>query len=117
MRKHRRDPMAISPLDLQTLFTQMDKVGKQEMAQRDGAAVLQSVQNIRHQQQTDVRLRSVNETQDTGDGTEGIKDKNGGRQGHGEHKNQAAEDTEEHTEEGSGFFRDPDLGRNIDVSL
>ena len=108
--------MAISPLDLQTLFTQMDKVGKQEMAQRDGAAVLQSVQQARQQQQTDERVRSVNEAQNTGEGAEGIKDKNSGHagHGHGEHKNQSAE---EHAEEGDGVIRDPALGRNIDVSL
>ena len=111
--------MAISPLDLQTLFTQMDKVGKQEMAQRDGAAVLQSVQQARQQQQTDERVRSVNESQDTGEGSEAIKDKNGGRAGQeqGEQKNQSEEETEKNTKEKDGVIRDPNLGRNIDVSL
>ena len=111
--------MAISPIDLQTLFTQMDKVGKQEMAQRDGAAVLQSIQNARQQQQTDERVRSVNESQDTGEGSEAIKDKNGGRAGQeqGEQKNQSEEETEKNTKEKDGVIRDPNLGRNIDVSL
>ena len=111
--------MAISPLDLQTLFTQMDKVGKQEAAQRDGAAILQSVQQARQQQQTDERVRSVNEAQNTGEGSEAIKDRNGGRAGQGqeEEKNLSPEETEETAEKEDGIIRDPDLGRNIDVSL
>lgn len=110
--------MAISPLDLQTLFTQMDKVGRQEAAQRDGAAILQSIQQAKQQQQTDERVRSVNEAQNTGEGSEAIKDKNGGRAGQEQDgkKNLSPEEAEENGEE-EGIIRDPDLGRNIDVSL
>ncbi|MDR2701332.1 MAG: hypothetical protein LBB72_02745 [Spirochaetaceae bacterium] len=110
--------MALSPLDLQTLFTQMDKVGKQEAAQRVGAAILQSIQQEKHQQQTDERIRSVNEAQDTGEGTEGVKDKNGGRAGQdGNRRNHTTGDDEEKAWEGDTIIRDPDLGMNIDVSL
>jgi len=118
MKKRIRAPMALSPLDLQTLFTQMDKVGKQEMAQKEGAALLQSIQQAKQQQQTDEKIRSVNEAQNTGEGAEGVKDKNGGRAGQdGNRHNRAAEETEEAAREGETIIRDPDLGMNIDVSL
>ena len=108
--------MAISPLDLQTLFTQADKVGKQSMAQREGAALLQSIQHIRVQQQADEKIRSVNETQNTGEGSEAIDDNNGGRTGQespqGDHTETKDEDTEN-----EGVIRDPALGKNIDFSL
>jgi hypothetical protein len=110
--------MALSPLDLQTLFTQVDKVGKQEAAQKEGAALLQSIQQAKHQQQTDEKIRSVNEAQDVSEGTENINDKNGGRAGQdGRGHNRAAEDDQENAEEGNKIIRDPDLGMNIDVSL
>jgi hypothetical protein len=109
--------MAISPLDLQTLFTQMDKVGKQEAAQREGAALLQSIQQARHQQETDERIRSVNEAQNMGEGTEEIKDKNGGRSGREDRQTHVTENTEESIEEKDSVIRDPDLGKNIDFSL
>jgi type II secretory pathway pseudopilin PulG len=110
--------MALSPLDLQTLFTQMDKVGRQEAAQREGAAILQSIQQARNQQQTDEKVRSVNEAQNTGDGTESIHDKNGGRAGQdGRRHNHTAGNDEEKAEEESKIIRDPDLGMNLDVSL
>jgi hypothetical protein len=109
--------MALSPLDLQTLFTQMDKVGKQEAAQREGAAILQSLQQAKHQQQIEEKIRSVNEAPETGDGTERIKDKNGGRAGQDGRGQNHAEDDEENAGEGNKIIRDPDLGMNIDVSL
>ena len=109
--------MAISPIDLQTLFTQMDKVGRQEAAQREGAAVLQAIQQQRTQEQTDQRIRSVNAAQDTGEGAEEVKDKNGGRAGQ-EAPGRRRDETEEETAPESGIvFRDPNLGRNVDFSL
>ena len=108
--------MAISPLDLQTLFTQVDKVGKQEVAQREGAALFQSIQQARHQQLTDEKIRSVNETQNTGEGTEAINDNNGGRAGH-ETPQGAKQETQEEIAEEKNVIRDPALGKNIDFSL
>ena len=108
--------MAISPLDLQTLFTQMDKVSRQEIAQRDGAALLQSIQHSRIQEQLDEKIRTVNEAQDSGEGSEAIDDKTGGNAGQEGKEREAVEDEEKRKEE-SGIIRDPDLGRNIDFSL
>jgi hypothetical protein len=108
--------MAISPLDLQTLFTQLDKVGRQESAQKEGAALLQSIQHARIQQQADEKVRSVNESQNTGDGSEAIDDKNGGRAGQEGRHGEAREATEENAEKAK-IIRDPALGKNIDFSL
>jgi len=109
--------MAISPLDLQTLFTQMDKVGKQDAAQREGAAILQSIQHSRIQQQLDEKIRSVNESQNTGEGAEAIDDNSGGKTGQENHQGESSDKAEENDKEDGGVIRDPDLGRNIDVSL
>jgi hypothetical protein len=108
--------MAISPLDLQTLFTQMDKVGKQDAAQRDGAALFQSIQHARIQQLADEKVRSVNEAQNSGEGTEAINDKTGGRAGQENRQGESPEEAEEKNDE-EGVIRDPDLGRNIDFSF
>ncbi|MDR0448608.1 MAG: hypothetical protein LBH07_08055 [Treponema sp.] len=110
--------MALSPLDLQTLFTQMDKVGKQEAAQREGAALLQSIQQAKHQQQTDERIKSVNEAQDMGEGTEEINDKNSGRSGRGDRQDKGIEEAGENgINEKDTIIRDPNLGKNIDLSF
>jgi hypothetical protein len=108
--------MAISPIDLQTLFTQADKVGKQEAAHREGAAIQQAIQQAQIQRHTDERIRAVNEVQNMGDGAEEIKDKTGGK------KEQEAESRrKERGKDPSGKLKavisDPDLGRNIDITL
>ena len=111
--------MAISPLDLQTLFTQMDKISRQEIAQKDGAALLQSIQHTRIQQQLDEKVRTVNEAQDTGEGAEAINDKTGRKAGQegkdGEDLDEAEDKNKDNDDD--GIIRDPALGRNIDVSL
>jgi hypothetical protein len=60
--------MAIQPIDLQTLFTQIDKVGKAQSAQREGLAVQQAIQGVQLQRKTEEQIQSVNEAQDTGEG-------------------------------------------------
>jgi type II secretory pathway pseudopilin PulG len=109
--------MAISPIDLQTLFSQVDKVGKQESAQRQGTAIQQAIQQAQSQQQTDDRIRSVNEAQDSGEGAEGIKDRNGGRRQDREGEKKAGEEEEEQAPEQEKVIHDLDLGRNIDISM
>jgi ribosome assembly protein YihI (activator of Der GTPase) len=115
MKKPARDQMALSPLDLQTLFTQADKVGKQESAMREGAVLFQSIHQAKNQQEAAEKLKTVNETQNTGDGAESIKDNNEGQAGHEGGRRHSAKETEESAKE--EIIRDPDLGMNIDVSL
>jgi low affinity Fe/Cu permease len=95
----------------------VDKVGKQEAANREGAALLQSIQQAKIQQKLDEQIRAVNEAQNTGEGAEQVEDKNGGRAGHEEAGRRRDEAEEEAEKEKEQIIRDPDLGKNIDVSL
>ncbi|MDR2069188.1 MAG: hypothetical protein LBP71_04900 [Spirochaetaceae bacterium] len=110
--------MAIQPIDLQTLFTQLDKVGKNQAAQKEGLQIQQALQGDQIQRKTDQRIQSVNEYQDTGEGAETIRDR-APRKNAGEEK-QGREGKDENPEDEQPgeplVFRDPDLGRNIDVS-
>ncbi|MFP3088719.1 hypothetical protein LQZ21_00150 [Treponema sp. TIM-1] len=110
--------MAIQPIDLQTLFTQVDKVGKSQAAQKEGLQIQQALQGDQIQRKTDERIQSVNESQDTGEGAETIRDrasrKNGGEEKQG--REGKDEDSEDERPGEPLVFRDPDLGRNIDVS-
>jgi hypothetical protein len=111
--------MAIQPIDLQTLFTQVEKVGKNQAAQREGLQIQEALQQLQSQKKAEEQVQSVNEAQDTGDGAERIKDGNSRRQpaGQGEGREKPADDGEEpKNEERENLFRDPRLGRNIDIS-
>jgi len=112
--------MAIQPIDLQTLFTQMDKVGKAQMAQREGLAIQQAIQGAQLQRRIDEQMQAVNETQNTGDdGTEKVKDR-GAQAQDNEKKNKGEEqdvDNSQEDENQTFIIHDPRLGRNIDISL
>ncbi|MDR0584005.1 MAG: hypothetical protein LBG57_06640 [Treponema sp.] len=110
--------MAIQPIDLQTLFTQVDKVGKSQSAQREGLAVQQALQGAQLQRKTEERIQEVNEAQDAGNGAEKVNDRgsrNSSGRGRGEKGENPAEEGEE--EQLPSVIRDPSLGRNIDISL
>jgi hypothetical protein len=111
--------VAIQPIDLQTLFTQIDKVGKDQAAHREGAQLQASLQTARVERLEVERDHLVNEAQDTGQGgAERIKERQGRRQGGKEfltgNKPEAA--AAEEDEENPHIIRDPCLGRHIDVS-
>jgi len=113
--------MAVQPIDLQTLFTQVDKVGRAQMAQREGLAVQQMMQGVKLQRKTDEEAQSVNQAQDMGDGTQKINDKGNRQDGGGKKKkNQGVSPDEDENEDEEKpetlVFRDPLLGRNVDIS-
>jgi hypothetical protein len=112
--------MAIQPIDLQTLFTQMDKVGKNQAAQREGLQIQQALQQMESQRKAEEQIRSVNEAQDMGEEAERLKDRGPRRHYQGQEKS-GERNTEDDTGNGEekidpGIIRDPRLGRNIDIS-
>ena len=112
--------MAIQPIDLQTLFSQVDKVGRTQMAQREGVAIQQAIHGAELQRKTEEQMQAVNETQNTGDdGAEKVKDR--GPQAHQDDgKGKKKEDHKPGTPEDETLahvFRDPRLGSFIDISL
>ncbi|MDR2246003.1 MAG: hypothetical protein LBE17_04910 [Treponema sp.] len=111
--------MAIQPIDLQTLFTQIDKVGKEQSVHREGAQLQASLQTARVERLEVERDHLVNEAQDAGQGgAERVKDRQSRRQGGKEYlagnKRDAAAGEED--EEDPYVIRDPCLGRHLDVS-
>ena len=110
--------MAIQPIDLQTLFTQIDKIGKAQGAQREGLAVQQAIQGAQLQRKTEEHIQEVNEAQDTGDGVEKTNDRGQRNAAGGGGKREKGPGKDDVTEEdNSVIFRDPTLGKNIDISL
>ena len=114
--------MAIQPIDLQALFTQMDKVGKNQAVQRDGQQLHDSLQQIQTQRKLEENVQSVNQAQDMGEETGKIKDGKSGSTNHGganhgkQRETESAEEEEEESGKNDDMIRDPALGRNIDIS-
>jgi hypothetical protein len=107
--------MAIQPIDLQTLFTQVDKVGKMLSGQREGLALQQSIQGLSIQKKTEIKNQSVNEARDAGEGAGRIKDQNAGNNAGAEEEAKKKREKKEDLPP-EPLIRDPDLGKIIDLS-
>ncbi|MCL2832224.1 MAG: hypothetical protein FWD78_03555 [Treponema sp.] len=113
--------MAMQPIDQQTLFTQMDKVGKNQVLQKEGLQLQASLQHTESQKKAEQQVKSVNQAQDMGYGTSKIKDENSHSPGQEKKsKDNESGDDEKKNEKAAAaqnnYFRDPTLGRNIDIS-
>jgi len=109
--------MAILPIDLQTLFSQMDKVGKTQAQQAEGVQVQQALLNAAGQKRADAKVRTVNEAEASSEGPDQVTDK-GKRDARSRERPDAGKrgrkDDEDQTPE--EVVKDPNLGRNIDLS-
>jgi len=107
--------MAIAPIDLQTLFTQLDKVAKTQASQRESQVIQQAVQGVQQQRKTEEQIEQVNEAQNMGEGVEKVSDKRHGGQGEGSKKGRGQAEREDKDQ--LSVLSDPSLGKNIDISL
>jgi hypothetical protein len=107
----------ILPIDLQTIFSQIGNVGKEQALQRDTVPLQQTAQASVMVQQTYRQDRSVNEARDSREG-ERISEEERRRRSSG--RGDARKGTEgavdgESEKGGESVFRDPALGAHIDV--
>lgn len=107
--------MALLPIDLQTLFTQSAQVGKEQAVQKEAPPAAQSLQGAQLVQRAETRDNSVNETQNQGDGPEQVKEKSRRGAERRERRTKKAAKTAP-ARSSSNVVRDPDLGRNIDIT-
>lgn len=106
--------MAIKPIDLQALFLQLGKVGKDQLALKEGAVLQQSIQGAIVQKQQDEAAKSVRRAEDDELEAEAVKndaESSAGRQ-EGDHKRDEADEEKP----GKETIRDPALGSHIDIS-
>lgn len=105
--------MPIKPIDLQTLFLQMNQVSKDQAAAKDGAVLQQSIQGAVLAKKREDEVRSVQKPQ---------ADENAGKVGDREPGSEAEEEAEGRKRprnsgepEEPEIVKDPDLGRRIDI--
>jgi hypothetical protein len=109
--------MAIQPIDLQTLFTQMDKVAKTQSEAKEGAQLQQAMQGAAQLKKQEERVKSVKQAPSQDDGTEKVKDREPRRdQNPGDGKPAPKSDEPAPDKDESEVVRDPRLGRIVDIS-
>ena len=110
--------MGIQPIDLQTLYTQLDKVGKlQGDARQTFAAEFENSQQA-NKEDAARRQQTVQKTEATGAEKTAInKDGSSGSAGGAfDNASQQQENDSHPIEEKSYYIQDPSLGKKIDIS-
>lgn len=109
--------MPILPLDLQTIFSQIGNVGREQAALREIAPLQQTAQASEMVQQTYRQDRSVNEAQDSreGEGVDGEENRRRPPGGGDARKGSEGARQDRRSAGGEGVFRDPALGSHVDV--
>ena len=107
--------MGIQPIDLQTLYSQMEKVGKQQGAEQSGAIANRERQEEANRLDAEKRLNSVKSSESINNEKIAINDGTSSKSSmnQGKYKQEKAE---EETEEEENYIQDPKLGRRVDVS-
>ena len=106
--------MPLLPIDLQTMFSQMNQVGKEQAAREAVSPQFQLSQGAEIVKRTEEDDNSVNQTRDTGDGLEKVKDqkeREGKRRASGREK----KEKESTREKEKKYFEDPDLGHHVNI--
>lgn len=118
MKMQRGCLVAIHPIDLQTLYSQMDKVGRQQGAEQQAASSVKDMQQ--HQNKLDAQKRlSTVQTVAQGD-SENIRI-NKDSDSKYEDRSQEKKGTRTETEQDMGdkeenYIKDPYLGQKVDIS-
>lgn len=111
--------MGIQPIDLQTLYTQLDKVGKAQVQQNAASQAAREAEMAKNREEAERRLKTVRETETGGEQTGAVHDRNGSSSGNDSGtpskgtKDPSAGESEDSTRE---IIRDPSLGSIIDIS-
>jgi hypothetical protein len=108
--------MPLLPIDLQILFSQTNQVGREQAVQQQATPQAQSLQGAQIVQQTQQRDNDVNPTQHQEEGPEQVKSRGGrGEQGGRREKGKKGREKTAPAPRRE-VVRDPELGRNIDVT-
>lgn len=113
--------MGMQPIDLQTLYTQLDKVGKTQVQQQAAAQSAREAEKTANKQDAARKLQAVEESDAGEEKTGRIHDdddsENRGSMSSGEKKkHEGGDEAPEATPEAKEVIKDPALGTHIDIS-
>jgi len=108
--------MAIQPIDLQTIYSQMSNVAKNVAHQQNGNQLTQAMQENVAVQQEQKRLSQVHKTAENEANACQVKDEDQQNNSFQNQKNQKKNQEEETEKKKLTEIRESFLGQNIDIS-
>ena len=113
--------MPLLPIDLQTMFSQMSQIGREQAVQKEVPPQLQAAQAEQIVRKSEHDDKSVNQAREPGEGPEKVREeagRRGRRRGRGARGETAPEKDEDPRERGKTppeQFDDPALGHHVDL--
>lgn len=107
--------MGIQPIDLQTLYSQMEKVGKQQGAEQSGAIANRERQEEANRIDAEKRLNTVKSSESINNEKLTVDD-NTNPKGSPYNQKYKKEREKDNDEEDENYIRDPKLGSRVDIS-
>ncbi len=110
--------MAIHPIDLQTLYAQMEKVGRQQGAEQQSLANSQDAKKKNNKLDAEKRLSTVQLVEQGGQESMKINEDSHNAEEHEIKKKKEEPEVEESTEDESdeNYIKDPYIGQKVDIS-
>ena len=109
--------MSIRPIDIQTMLAQLSQVGKDQAAEKEGAALQASIQNAAELKRREEAKEAIHRAEDKDLNATPVderKQKRGGQAS--EEGAEADENAKKEEAPESDVIRDPDLGSHIDLT-
>jgi hypothetical protein len=107
--------MPIKPIDLQTLFMQLGQVGREQFAEKEGAALQGAVKAAADLKRREEAKEAVRGPEDPQEGTVRVQDRQA-RQETAEGRERGREAKPEEEAPREEVVKDPGLGTKLDIS-
>ncbi len=112
--------MPLLPIDLQTMFSQMSQIGREQAVQKEVPPQYQAVQAEQIVRKSEHDDKAVNQAREPGEGPEKVRERSPRRRRRGGASARAPASTptapaEQPARERPEVFEDPALGHNVDL--
>ena len=110
--------MPIKPIDLQTLFSQLEQVGRERAAGKDGNVGLlqQSLQGMAQLKKRGEEAKAIRKPEASENGAPGVNDREGGTRDERSGSPREKESDGAAEEPAPNVITDPELGSRVDIS-
>ena len=116
----RRNQMSLQPVDMSTIYTQMDKVGKYNASQDSNLKLAQNMQEISKSQENTQQAKSIGKIDQNQSETAKLREDGNNSTGYdsnsGQTKQQNQQQDDEQNQKRVNVITDPLLGKHIDIT-
>lgn len=116
----RRNQMSLQPVDMSTIYTQMDKVGKYNASQDSNLKLAQNMQEISKIQENTQQAKAIGKIDQNQSETAKLREDGNNSTGYdsnsGQTKQQNQKPDDEQNQKRVNVITDPLLGKHIDIT-